>query len=433
MPFVLAGVRDLMFRSRIEETGRQVGVEVRTRKDPTDLIATAQDHRPALILLDLDADELNPLQIISSLRREGPLSAIPIIGFHSHVDLDRKRRALEAGCTEALARSEFTRRLPELFRALLPLDGFRRRSRGWIRLEGRDRLKWLQGMVTNDVAGLPPGGGCCAAACTRQGKMVGIMTVRLFEDHLLLETEPELVAPLRAHFERLIVMDDVKMNDGPVSWHSIDLQGPDLHSRIGIPAIPWFHHVSWRDGFASTDATNGPGGIQILVPDASSAAIERHLIDLGLRRTPDEAFETRRIENGFPLWGRDMGPDDLPSEANLDPIAVSYTKGCFLGQEVLLRVRNFSEPPRRLVHLEFDAPAPPSPGTPVASQGTEIGKITSSAPGRAIASLRKEFRKPGTRVEIRTLSAIVHDPPWHRRVDPPRSDLPQPEPLPIRG
>lgn len=117
-------------------------------------------------------------------------------------------------------------------------------------------------------------------------------------------------------------------------------------------------------------------------------------------------YEVLRIENGFPKWGRDMGGEELPMEAQLTPIAISYTKGCYLGQEVIQRIKTYGEPPKRLVFLEIEGDSLPPQGTLLRKGGEIVGRVTSSTfsfrLGKNIAMgyVRKECKEPGTLLEI---------------------------------
>ncbi|HYE98453.1 MAG TPA: glycine cleavage T C-terminal barrel domain-containing protein, partial [Planctomycetota bacterium] len=123
-----------------------------------------------------------------------------------------------------------------------------------------------------------------------------------------------------------------------------------------------------------------------------------------------EAWERLRINHGYPRWGVDMGPDLLPMEAGLERIAIRYDKGCYIGQEVIQRVKTYSEPPRMLVRLELDGPA--SPGTPVLADGQEVGHVTSARGTVALALVRKEHKAPGTRLAAGGATAVVRPLPW---------------------
>lgn len=270
-----------------------------------------------------------------------------------------------------------------------------RRDRSFLRVSGRDRVKWLQGLVTAELTTLSPGGGCFATACNRQGKMVGAFIVRVFEDHLLLEMEPAVRDPLVAHLDRHLIMEDAAL--ARVEFLAYEVHGEGL-------GIPWFHFVPAHGGIASANRMLGDG-MTLLVSTPVQLAPEISSAD----------YERLRVEAGWPAWGTDMGPDELPMEAGLEPIAISYAKGCYLGQEVVLRVKNFGEPPKRLVQLDRAAP----PGSPIRSGDGEIGKITSSAGSASLGYVRKEHRTPGTPVVLSTGSACVRDLPWHARAERP--------------
>jgi hypothetical protein len=138
----------------------------------------------------------------------------------------------------------------------------------------------------------------------------------------------------------------------------------------------------------------------------------------GLATIGPETLEILRIEDGFPRWGADMGADELPMEAGLTELAVSYTKGCYLGQEVILRLRNFGELPRQLRLLEIEGDAVPAPGTPI----DEGGKVTSAcrvpATGRVLALgyVKKGHVEPGARVTVAGRPAVVRRPPFQERI-----------------
>ena len=114
-----------------------------------------------------------------------------------------------------------------------------------------------------------------------------------------------------------------------------------------------------------------------------------------------------------------MGPDLFPMEAGLEPIAIRYDKGCYIGQEVIQRVKTYSEPPRMLVRLELDGPSLPPPGAPLTVDGQEVGHVTSAARALsgdkavALALVRKEHKATGTRLSAGALSSVTAPLPWH--------------------
>jgi len=251
---------------------------------------------------------------------------------------------------------------------------------GVIRMTGRDRARFLHGMCTNEIKKLAPGQGCRAAVVNRQGKMVADLAVLATADDLLLILERSNLQPTIDHLQKFIVADDVTMT--PADLRAVGLYGtppPEGQPTAPEPAL---------------------GGRLFAVPESSAKQIS------------EAEYESRRIENGFPRWGVDMGPDVLPMEAGLEPIAVSYSKGCYIGQEVIQRVKTYSEPPRMLVQLEI---AGAKPQEKIAANGEEIGHVTSATTNVALGYVRKEFKAPGTHVEVNGRPAHVRALPWHAR------------------
>ncbi len=282
-----------------------------------------------------------------------------------------------------------------------------RPDRSLLRLAGKDRLKWLQGIVTGELTTMSAGQGCFTAACNRQGKMVGVMVVHLLSEQILLEVDSGNLRPLREHFDRYIIMEDVQVTDLSEDWEFLELHGPGSWEAAGCAPLPWNHHTTWKSGIAASNRTMGSEGVTLLVPKGE---------DLPVPPGSSEEVERKRIGNGFPKWGVDMGPDELPMEAGLEPLAISYNKGCYLGQEVILRVRNFGEPPKRLVLLRG---AGVRPGVPVKSGEEEIGKVTSSSGEVALGYVKKKWKEPGTKVEIEGSPAVVESLPWQKYAERP--------------
>jgi folate-binding protein YgfZ len=287
-----------------------------------------------------------------------------------------------------------------------------RPDRSLLRLAGKDRLKWLQGIVTGELTTMSAGQGCFTAACNRQGKMVGVMVVHLLEDHILLEVDSSNLEPLRAHFDRYIIMEDVQVTDLSHDWEIRELHGPGSWEAVGSSPLPWNHHAAWKNGLVSGNRTLGEEGVTLLLPKTEVVSFPEG--------TPEE-YDRKRIQNGFPKWGVDMGPDELPMEAGLEPLAISYGKGCYLGQEVILRVRNFGEPPKRLVLLRG---ATVVPGSMIRSGEEEIGAITSGTDDVALGYVKKGWKEPGTKVVIEGTTAIVEPLPWQKHAERPPDRAP---------
>jgi folate-binding protein YgfZ len=252
---------------------------------------------------------------------------------------------------------------------------------GVIRMTGRDRARFLHGMCTNDIKSLAPGRGCRAAVVNRQGKMVAELAVLASVDALHAIVERSNLQPTIDHLSKFLVADDVSMSRS-------DLRAVGLY---GIPP---------PEGQA-TAPEPALGGRIMAVGESSAEQIS------------EAEYDSRRIENGFPRWGVDMGPEYLPMEAGLEAIAVSYSKGCYIGQEVIQRVKTYSEPPRMLVQLGI---AGARTQEKITAKGEEIGHVTSAAKDVALGYVRREFKAPGTHVEVGGRPAHVRALPWQATI-----------------
>jgi folate-binding protein YgfZ len=282
--------------------------------------------------------------------------------------------------------------------------------RGAIEMSGRDRARFLHGMCTNDIKKLQPGQGCMAAVVNRQGKMVAEMIVHVAENALLLEMDRSNLQPTIDHLNRFLVADDValKISDAAV----VGLFGPRAQALLGLRDLPDFHFQMRESGVVARNRTLGVEGCHLLLPASRSEEVAR-MLGHGVTPAGFTAAEALRIESGFPRWGADMDATLLPMEAGLEPIGISYTKGCYIGQEVIQRVKTYSEPPRMLVQLEvMDA----APGDKISAGAEEIGAVTSAASGVALGIVRKEFKAPGTELTIAGKPARVRALPWQAKI-----------------
>ena len=281
--------------------------------------------------------------------------------------------------------------------------------RGVIEMTGRDRVRFLHGMCTNDIKKLQTGQGCMAAIVNRQGKMVAEMIALATENALLLEMDRSNLQPAIDHLGRFLVADDVKLTISGAAV--LGLWGPRAQALLGVRDLPDFHLVMREGTAVFRNRTIGVEGYHLLVPAAKADEASR-ILSHGVVPAGFAAYETLRIENGFPRWTADMDATLLPMEAGLDPIAISYQKGCYIGQEVIQRVKTYSEPPRMLVQLEV---ADAAPGDRISAAGEEVGSVTSALPALALGFVRKEFKAPGTEVQVAGKPARVRALPWQSR------------------
>ena len=262
---------------------------------------------------------------------------------------------------------------------------------GRILLTGADRRSYLQGLLTNDIEALTPGTGCYAAMLTAQGRMMTDMRVLELGDSLLLSLPAHVTGAIRDHLDCFIFSEDVQVEDVTASRAEIGIYGPaaaDLLVKIGaegdVPSrIFGITRVRMVGVESVVIGSDGPGvaGYDILVDAADAEPVTAALLATGAVGVSDADAETVRIESGRPRFGVDMDTDTIPLEAGLEERAISRSKGCYVGQEVIVRVqdRGQGRVAKRLVGLTFDAGASvPAAGARILSAEREIGRVTSA-------------------------------------------------------
>ena len=273
-----------------------------------------------------------------------------------------------------------------------------RAGTGWIQLSGPDRRTYLQGLLTNDIEALQPGTGCYAAMLTAQGRMMTDMRVLELGDSVLLEVPAMVTASIRDHLDRFIFSEDVQVADVTASRAAVGLYGPeaiDVLRRAGVEgAVPAELFHSTRVRLAGVDAILvrsdeiGIEGFEFIVDPASADSIREALVAAGAVPASAEDVENVRIESGHPRFGVDMDTDTIPLEAGIEGRAISRTKGCYVGQEVIVRVqdRGQGRVARRLVGLTLPSSAAlPAAGAAIVADGKEAGRVTSSVFSTALA------------------------------------------------
>ncbi len=300
-------------------------------------------------------------------------------------------------------------RIPE-YESLRESAGIVDRSdRGVVRLDGADRRSFLQGLLTNDIQALAPGGACYAALLTPQGRMIADMHVFETGDYLLLDVRRNLAAPLTNRLDQSIFTEDVRVRDASAEFGRVAVAGPDAQ-RVLEQALAADPRVSTRH--FSDPAYDVP----VFEVFADAEAFERLVESLqaaGAHHVGPEAWDAYRIESGVPLFGVDMDEDTIPLEAGIQDRAISFTKGCYVGQEVIVRVmhRGHGRVAKRLVQFEIDAGSEddlPPRGTGIAKEGERAGSLTSVAwsprahRGIALGYLRREIAEGGTEDKLFT-------------------------------
>jgi aminomethyltransferase len=275
-------------------------------------------------------------------------------------------------------------------------------------------------MTTNHVQELQPGHGLYAFFLNAQGRILS--DVRLFcgEDSFLLDTEPALARPLFEHIDRYIIADDVTLTDETGTYTVIAIEGPaaeEAVTRLSWPAPTLAYSFASKGALESyrVSYTGAPGWwISVSVPERDAAL--QALRASGLAEASRDAVETVRIENGRALYGVDFAESSIPHETQLMH-ALHFSKGCYLGQEIVERVRSRGHVNRTLQRLVIAAGQAPSRGTKILAGDKEAGEITSAAfsPAQgksvALAVVRGEFIRGNAALTVNGAEAQVAGPP----------------------
>ena len=260
---------------------------------------------------------------------------------------------------------------------------------GWMRraaVRGEDRFRWLSGMVTNTVNDLPGNGGAWNLVLNAQGRIQGDATVWREGDNLELEIAADQYEKLMSHLDRFIIMDDVELVPGdPSQETAVGLAGPkavEVLSRMGVPAPAepmTQHRFEWNGHDLRIQKTYGTlaDHFTIWTPAAGLALLWRAFSTAGALPVGSSSIEALRIAEGIPVYGIDLAERDLPQETS-QMRALHFNKGCYLGQEIVERIRSRGNVHRHLRQIELYGPAA-SAGTDLSLDGTSIGQITSAA------------------------------------------------------
>ena len=318
----------------------------------------------------------------------------------------------------------------EEYLALRERAGILERSdRGRLRLTGADRRSYLQGLLTNDIEALGAGTGCYAALLTAQGRMVSDMRVLETGEEILLDLPLTFTPRIADHLEQFIFSEDVVVEDVTAALFEIGVYGPQSASVVAaatagandsgaseLPAaqlaeMAVFANVRWKFNGApalvvSSDEI-GVRGFDLFVDVSAGPKLVESLVAAGGAKVGAETAEICRVEAGRPVFGVDMDEDTIPLEAGITDRAISLTKGCYVGQEVIIRVlhRGHGRVARRLVGLKLESATLPSRGAVVTAGEREIGRITSAVLSPAAGSIalgyvHRDFTEPGKCVTV---------------------------------
>ena len=300
-------------------------------------------------------------------------------------------------------------------------------------LVGVDRSRFLHGQVTNDVKKLRVGEGCYATITTAKGKMESDLNILALADELLLDFEPGLTAKVSQRLEKFIVADDVQIVDAAPHYGLLSVQGPragEVVQALGLfgelPAkllasakisdatlgeIYLANHARLSNWCGETPSSPNKKGFDLFVPNNSLGAVADKLIaaakQIGGRAVGCQAFETARIEAGIPRFGADMDETSIPLECGIESRAITYTKGCYIGQEVINRIHSVGHVNRELrgLRLATDLESLPPRGEKLICGGKDVGCITSAVYSPqfgniALGYVRREVNQIGNELQL---------------------------------
>lgn len=276
-----------------------------------------------------------------------------------------------------------------------------RSDRGRLLLTGNDRRSYLQGLLTNDIEALKPGEACYAAYLTPQGRMIADMHVLETGDAIVIDVEGAVIETVRDRLSQFIFSEDVTVNDLTATTAQLGVYGPRAAAVVADSREAALYVLPCDD--------MGIAGFDVIVENARRAEVQGRLHEAGAIDVDRATAEITRIEAGRPRFGIDMDEDTIPLEAGIEDRAISLTKGCYVGQEIIIRVlhRGHGRVARRLVGLSLDpSAAPPRQGEAIHAGDREIGRVTSAVVspslGRPIALgyVHRDFTEPGTAVTV---------------------------------
>src|SRR4051812_20758643 len=289
-----------------------------------------------------------------------------------------------------------------------------RSERGKLALTGADAKTFLAGQITNDTESLTPGHGIYAALLTHKGKMLADLRVLDLGDELWLDTERVSLQPLFDTIRRAKIGYDVELHKRTLEQALISLLGPRSREVAGADAA----------GLRFAEHDNAPSplgvlvttdlGVDVICAAEDAGRVRSELERAGAVPVPEGAAETRRVETGRPRYGVDLDDTVIPQEAGLNARAVSFTKGCYVGQETVARLHYRGKPNRHLRGLKLSEAVPT--GTPLRLGDREVGRVGSVVDSPrfgpiALAIVRREA-SPGDEVIAGDATATLVELPF---------------------
>jgi folate-binding protein YgfZ len=290
-------------------------------------------------------------------------------------------------------------------------------ARAQLAVAGPDRATYLQGLLTNDIQALTEGSGCYAAWLSPQGRMLADMHVLQSAGMILLDVPAEEADSILARLDQFLFSEDVRIESMAETMTGVWLHGPRAAQVIeqvvpGVTGLNEWGDYRHRTGTFEGDPVSvaridqlGVPGYCVFLLRATEQRFVAALVSAGAKIVAPDALEAARIAAGYPVFGVDMTTDTIPLEAGIEERAISFTKGCFVGQEVVIRVlhRGGGRVAKRLVGLKAGSAV--TAGAKISSGEREIGLVTSAAASPTLGPVglgyvHRDFTAAGTSVQI---------------------------------
>jgi len=281
-------------------------------------------------------------------------------------------------------------------------------------LSGADRANFLHNLSTNDIKKLPSGSGCEAFLLDARGHVLFHVFVVCRPESLVLETVPGQEERLLAHLNRYLIRERVELRGRTAEWGELLMAGPntpDILAELAATPFPAERLANVDMSLAGRPVTvvrvelTRPFGCLVFCQRDEVAPVWQALVNAGASPCGSEGFETARIEAGFPWYGPDICDKNLPQEVGRDSLAISFVKGCYIGQETVARIDALGHVNKTLVGVRFAGEHIPTAGTELTAGGQGVGQVTSAvysprlnAP-LALAYVRRGSEIPGTALE----------------------------------
>ena len=299
--------------------------------------------------------------------------------------------------------------------------------RRYFLISGRDRVRWLNGMISNNVRDLAAGYGVYAFVLNPQGHIVGDLYIYNRGDDFVLETDSAQAEKLHSHLKRFIIMDQVEFKPAE-ELTGLGLQGPKAEETlrragVEVPPLQPLQLADVQCGSMQTTLVRGDHPLspnyELWINPNQAAALWDALLRAGATPVGAEAVELARIAAGIPRCGQDIRERDLPQETG-QMRGLSFTKGCYIGQEIVERIRARGKLHRGFTGFRIVEGPLPAAGSKVLAGGKDVGEVTSAAmlPVReneiavALGYIRTEAGAPGTVVELGSARAQVESLPF---------------------